>query len=214
MLNSISYRTPSHWNSYNYSNNINFKGSIDNDSYEELKEELDSRIFTFETYDGEEFEGTIKDYFKSCIIAKRPMYQTYMYHCTTDKDTAMNIINNGLDWTKTNRMKAGPGTYFSPSSVGGSEQGAGSIPIEGVYIGNKREYPVFSTNFYEAITGNQELNETASKYGDSTKLINKYCHDLLQYDLGIDFLYASTGRGTGAYSVLNNDCLRLSKYYW
>lgn len=213
MLNSISFKAYPHYSDYNYSSSI--EGGVKNSSDEDFKKAIEDKVFTFEKANGDTFEGTIKEYFKSCIVNKRPTDNTYMYHCTTTKDVALDIIENGLDWTKTGRMKAGPGTYFSPSTMGGSEQGAGSVPIEGVYIGNKREYPVFEMNFYEAVDGHREIEKIASEFGEDTrKIVNKYCHDLLCDEMGIDFLYASTGRGTGAYAVLNNDCLRLSKCYW
>lgn len=211
MLNSVSYKTPPHLIRYVPQNEINFKGSIKNTGFDALKKEFDKKIFTFLKEDGSEFSGTIKEYFKNCIIGMNPVRKEYMYHCTPNKETVRSILAEGLDWTKTNRMKAGPGTYFSPSRMGGAEQGAGNNAIEAVYIGNKREYPVFSKNFYEAVDFNKEIQNTASEYGeDGRELVNKYCHDVLCDEMGIDYLYASTGRGTGAYTVLKNDCMQLS----
>ena len=158
MINSASFNPIQFRGSIAYNPSVNFKGADKSTSLKEhVKKELDNKVFTFTKYDGEEFKGTIREYFENSITNKRAINNVYMYHCTDSKNTALSIIKNGLDWTKTNRMKAGPGTYFSPSSVGGMEQGAGSVPIEAHYIGDKREYPVFETNFYEAMMETPEI---------------------------------------------------------
>ena len=182
----------------------------------EVKRVLDSMVFPFKKNNGEVYEGTIKDYLKSSVIGTRPMRNISLIHCTSTKDTAEQMIKTGLDWTKTGRMKCGPGSYFSPSAAGGTEQGAGSIPVEGIYIGNKKEYAIFEPCFYEAIESQTELKELVSKLQDedARKTINKYCHDFIQDEMGIDILYASSGRGVGSYVVFNDKCMKLQKYNW
>lgn len=194
---------------------VSFSGAVNNSAEDKVKDLLDNTAFEFKKANGDVFKGTIKEYFEDSIINHNSTKNLSLVHCTTSKEAANSIIENGLDWQKTGRMKCGPGTYFAMSTFGGSEQGAGSIPIEGTYIGDKDEYPVFSKNFYEAVTYNQDLqNAVAEIVPDNTnKAVNKYCHDLLQDDMGIDLLYASSGYGTGAYAVINNDCMKLSPLY-
>lgn len=181
---------------------------------------LDNENFEFKTKDGNVFIGTIKEYLNDCIVGYRDIPRNFsITHCTHCKDTAQKIINDGLDWTKTTRMKCGPGTYFAMGCSAGSEFGSGGVPIKGIYIGDKKEYCVFKPCFYEAITGNTGLNARIKDLldGDKNNLhlkyISRYCHDYLQYDLGLDFLYAGAGRGTGAFVVLNDKCMRLQNCY-
>lgn len=200
---------------------VSFSASAENKIPNNIKETLDRKVFTLKKDNGELFEGTIKEYFENSIINKVSTKYTNFIHCTPTKEIANNIIENGLDWTKTKRMRLGPGTYFSPSAAGGTEQGGGMVPIEAEYIGNKKEYPVFEQNFYNGILDNQEikntvrelLKENTSKY-TTEDIIDIYCHDIIEKEMGIDFLYGATGRGVGAYAVYNNDCVKLSKYYW
>lgn len=196
---------------------VNFSGVnlpvLDSD----LKSLLDNSVFTFQKYNGKEFQGTIKEYFENSVIRYENMGRLgSLIHCTQTKDIADDIIKNGLDWTKTSRLKCGPGTYFSQSSVGGSEQGAGSVPIAAFYKGKKDKYPIFEPCFYEAVIYNKELMDKLDGIcgNDKTKVINRYCHDLLQDEMGIDVLYASSGRSAGAFAVLNNDCMSLRRYGW
>ncbi len=189
-----------------------FKGKQENELTPELKEILDNKIFQFKKNNGELFEGTIKDYFENSIINWQEAQGKSFIHCTSTKDTAEKIIKEGLDWQKTSRMRCGPGTYFSPSAAGGYEQGGGSVSIKAEYLGLKDKYPVFEPCFYEAVQQNNELKNILPVQ-NSPKLLNKYCHDLLQNDLDIDFLYAGSGRGVGAYVVINDDCVKLSKDY-
>lgn len=185
---------------------------------EKTKEMLDNTKFIFIKNNGEKFEGTIKEYLKNSIIRKSRIFpRMSMFHCTQTKETGENIIKSGLDWTKTIRKKCGPGTYFSMSSIGGEEYGSGSVPIEGKYIGDKTEYPVLEPCFYQAIENNPNIIQAVSKYEQSediSSVINKYCHDVLCNDMGIDFLYASTGRAGGCYVVLKDNCMKLSKFGW
>lgn len=182
----------------------------------EVKDMLDNNVFTFKKDNGEIFEGTIREYFENSIIRKNDTWEMSLIHCTTTKEVAESIIRDGLDWTKTGRMKCGPGTYFSPSAACGTEQGAGSIPIEGIYMGNKKKYPVFEQNFYMAVDGNSQITDAVSSMqdGNARDIINKYCHDLLLNEMGFDFLYAGSGRGVGSYVILNDKCMELSKYNW
>lgn len=182
----------------------------------EVKKVLDSMIFSFRKHNGENYEGTIKDYLQSSLIGTRPMRNISLIHCTSTKDTAEQMIKTGLDWTKTGRMKCGPGSYFLPSAAGGAEQGAGNIPVEGIYIGDKKEYAIFEPCFYDAIENHTELKEIVSKLQkeDARKTINQYCHNIIEKDMGIDILYASSGRGVGSYVVFNDKCMKLQKPNW
>ncbi len=183
------------------------KGEIPAD----IKETLDNTIFTFKKSNGRVFKGTIRDYINNSIKGTQdiPGYFS-LIHCTSSKEVATQILRKGLDWTKTSRMKCGPGTYFLPSMAGGMEQGGGSVAIEGTYIGNKRKYTIFAPNFYTAIDDNIEINDAVK----NRYYVNKYCHDYLEKDLGIDILYASSGRGVGSFVVVNDKCMRLSRCGW
>lgn len=199
------------------SDQVSFSGANLLELDADLKSLLDNSVFTFQKYNGKEFCGTIKEYLENSIIRYENTDRLgTLIHCTHTKEVADDIIKNGLDWTKTSRMKCGPGTYFSQSLFGGSEQGAGSVPIVAFYNGKKDKYPIFEPCFYEAIIYNKELAETLGKLcgSDKTKVINKYCHDLLQDEMGIDVLYASSGRSAGAFAVINNDCMFLKRYGW
>ena len=186
-------------------------GNIDKD--EQVKALLDNTTFVFVDSEGEKFEGTIRGYFEDSVINYRDIGENFdMYH-STSREAAEDIVNNGLDWTKTNRMKCGPGTYFSPIKGGGSMQGGGAYNVKAVYTGDTKNYPVFEPSFYEAIENNKELNDAVSEITGkegSREAINRYCHDLLQNDMEIDFLYAAAGSGGGGYVVFNNDCCDLT----
>ena len=185
-----------------------------------IKDVLDKKVFSFDTNDGKKgkFIGTIREFFEHSIISKRRVSKDEtMYHCTSTKENANRILENGLDWTKTSRMICGPATYFSGASMGGAEQGAGSIVIQGRYKGSMKEYPIFSPCFYKAIQYNNQIKQTiieVSGENDVYKKLNKYCHDLILYDMGIDFLYAGSGYNVGAYAVFNDECMELSKFNW
>lgn len=183
------------------------KGEIPSD----IKKILDNKVFTFEKDDGKIFKGTIKDYINNSIIGTNDINNGFsLIHCTSSKEVGTQILRKGLDWTKTSRMKCGPGTYFLPSMAGGMEQGGGSVAIEGRYIGNKRNFTIFEPNFYTAIDDNIQINDAVK----NRYYVNKYCHDYLEKDLGIDILYASSGRGVGSFVVVNDKCMRLSRYGW
>ncbi len=185
----------------------------------DVAELLDNKVFKFQDDNGEVFKGTLKDYLKDSVIGYRDIspYMSFI-HNTQCKETANEIIRKGLDWTKTNRMKCGPGTYFTTSYGAGSEFGSGSVPVEGVYIGNKNKFCVFKPCFYEAVTSNKDLISSVNKLlgGNKEKLadeyVNKYCHDYLQYDMGLDFIYAGAGRGVGAFVVLNDKCMSMQRH--
>ncbi len=183
------------------------KGEIPSD----IKKILDNKVFTFEKDDGKIFKGTIKEYINNSIIGTNDINNVSSFiHCTSSKEVGKQIIKKGLDWTKTSRMKCGPGTYFLPSMAGCMEQGGGSVAIEGKYIGNKRQFTIFEPNFYTAIDSNIEINDAVK----NRYYVNKYCHDYLEKDLGIDILYAASGRGVGSFVVVNDKCMRLSRYGW
>ncbi len=181
-----------------------------------IKNFLDKKSFEFTKTNGEVFTGTIKEFFENSIISTRPSRYLSLIHCTSTKEVAKDIIANGLDWQKTSRMRCGPGVYFAPTVQVGIEQGGGSVPIEGTYIGNKEKFPIFENRFYDSVLGNEEILNSVSKLtsGNTEKAINKYSHNLLCNDMGIDLLYASSGYGTGAYVVLNDKCMELAPYYW
>lgn len=195
---------------------VSFGSSCYQELSPELKEMLDNTEFTLRKYNGEIFTGTIREYLHHSVINKRSAKNIKLIHCTQLRETAEEILRKGLDWTKTSRMKCGPGTYFSQSVADSMEQGAGSVPIEGEYIGDKENYFIFEPRFYEAINYNQEIEQAVSQKqeGNPTQLVNKYCHDILQNEMDIDFLYAASGRCSGAFVVLNNNCMKLSKHGW
>ncbi len=186
------------------------------DEEKNIKNFLDKKTFEFKKSNGEVFNGTIKEFFENSIISSRSTKYLSLIHCTSTKDVAKDIIKNGLDWQKTSRTRCGPGVYFAPSVQVGIEQGAGSVPIEGTYIGEKESYPIFENRFYDSVTNNDDILNAVSKLttDNPTKAINRYSHNLLCDDMGIDLLYASSGYGTGAYVVLNDECMELKPYYW
>ncbi len=195
---------------------VSFGRSKETEIPEATKKVLDTTSFKFTKNNGEIFEGTIKDYLKSSLICRRPFDEPSLIHCTDTKQTAEDIINNGLDWTKTGRMKCGPGTYFSVSQAASMEQGTGSIALEGTYIGDKNKFATFEPSFYTAIDGNPDILNAVSKVqdGNERNTINKYCHDFIMDEMGVDILYASSGRCVGAFVVLNDNTMKLSKYGW
>lgn len=182
-----------------------------------LKEALDNEIFVFEKSNGKNFKGTIREYFSNSILdwskdRMRMLNPRYggVFHNTYLED-ALNIINSGLDYTKTSRVQAGPGTYFSPYQ----DLTYGNISLNGVYVGKMEEIPVFEDRFYEPVLCNSSLIELVGKYADSqkdiTQKINKYCHDLLVDDMGIDVLYCATKRQP-CYVAFNDKTMKLSPY--
>ena len=184
-------------------------------TFEDFKKEFDDKIFTFEDEKGKVFKGTIKEFLEDSIANVRRIENgdKTMYHATTSRDVAMDIIKDGLDWKRTNRMRCGPGTYFAPCAEEARMQVGTGIILEGVYRGDKKTYPVLKSKYYDSIEKNKELRELAKEYNLGIGAVNEYCHDLMQHDMGIDFFYSSPGYG-GAYVVVNNDCLSLSTYGW
>ena len=178
---------------------------------QDLKNALDTRVFKFRKNNGQIFEGTIKEYLKSCNIRNddiKYLKQTGIMH-NTYFEQAKAILEHGLDWTKTSRVQCGPGTYFIPCQ----DFNYGPVAIEGFYQGNMKKLPIFEKNFYEAIRDNREVHGIISKYGvsDTNKTLNQYCHDVLADEMGIDVLY-SPNRESACYVVLKDDSLKLHPY--
>lgn len=198
------------------SDTVSFGSSKKAEIPPETKKVLDTTSFTFRKNDGEIFEWTIKDYLKSSLICRRPFNASSLIHCTGTKETAEDMIKNGLDWTKTGRMKCGPGTYFSVTQAASMEQGTGAVTVEGTYIGDKNKFATFEPCFYTAIDGNTEILNAVSEVqnSDARSTINKYCHDFLMDEMGIDILYAASGRCVGSFVVLNDKAMQLSKHDW
>lgn len=190
---------------------VSFSGIKASEVSSELKEILDKAVFKFKKYNGEIFEGTIKEYLQNCHRLKgdtRFIRESGIIHNTYSED-ALAMIKNGLDWTKTSRVQCGPGTYFIPCQ----NFNYGPVAIEAKYTGKMKEMPVFEKNFYEAIVYNKELRDIVEKSNpeNPNKVLNKYCHDLLTNDMGIDVLY-SPNRESGCYVVLNDKSVNLRPY--
>ena len=113
---------------------------------------------------------------------------------------AITVTNQSSAWKKISSYKQ---TDFEFSLEDGS------VPIEGIYIGEKESYPIFENRFYDSVINNDDILNAVSKLtiDNPIKAINRYSHNLLCDDMGIDLLYASSGYGTGAYVVLNNKCM-------
>ena len=190
---------------------VNFSGIKGIKIAQDLKNALDLKVFKFKKNNGQIFEGTIKEYLKSCNVRNsdiKRLRQTGIMH-NTYFEQAKAILENGLDWTKTSRVQCGPGTYFIPCQ----DFNYGPVAIEGFYQGKMDKLPVFEKNFYEAIKNNREVHDLISKYGvaDTNKTLNQYCHDILTDDMGIDILY-SPNRESACYVVLKDDSLKLRPY--
>ena len=202
---------------YPIKDSVSFSACKNTNISSELETILDNQSFTFKKHDGSEFKGTIREYLNDSIInPTAPIREVPLIHCTATKEIAEDIIQNGLDWTKTGRMKCGPGTYFSLSMADSIGQGAGSVAIQGEYTGDQNEMGIFEPCFYTAIEGNKEILDLIKKTqgGNENKILNEYCHNILMNEMGYDIIYAASGRTSGAYVVLNDNCMKLSKYNW
>ncbi len=204
------------------SDTVNFSGKCscpvcnEGELPQELKDIFDNKTFTFKKADGSEFEGTIKEYLEDSILywdKDRMQYAGGLIH-NTYFENAKEMIENGLDYSKNYRVQAGPGTYFAAFQ----DLRYGKIAVEGSYSGPQKEMPVFERRFYDGIMDNNEIKETAAKYvnenapSDKTyKLVNKYCHDVLVNELGIDILYCAMG-AESCFVALNDDTMSLRAY--
>lgn len=182
-----------------YSNNLERTPQTDTLNLREIsREEKKEPVYQFKLGDGSPFEGTVKEFLEASIIRWNKADDQTMYHVPYTTDDGEQMLKEGLNWKKTRRMQAGPGTYFSPSLGCGEFSGLGYKAIEGRYIGDKKEYPVMEKGFYDRLCEGAPI--TAAEY-----------HDIMVNDLGVDFIYAGTGRAGGAYVVLNDNCMSLKK---
>lgn len=179
---------------------------------EKAKEVLKDAVFEFDL-DGEKFEGTLQEYFEHCIINPKGHMPTGEIYHGTMQENVNSMLSKGLDYTKTNREKCGPGTYFTGGM--GSIFSYGGAMLKGEYHGKQKTLPVFSPNFYTAVVNQPDiedkLKEEVSSSCAAGKLLKVCAHDILANDMGIDMLYASGGRSEGCFVVLNDNCIRLSK---
>ena len=221
------------------SDTVNFTGSpvkLLNEAEQKLQAALNEKAFDFEKQDGTKFFGTLKEYFESCVVNwEAPNRWDEFFHCTSSKEVGREMIKTGLDWTKTKRMRCGPGTYFSANAMDAKMQSGGGAIIQANYIGKKKTHPIFSHEFYEAVSDNEAVKSFVKQFvdKDSESALNKYCHDLIQNGLEktktvvkdgkevvskkkvkIDYLDAGSGYGAKATIAVNNDCMKLSPYGW
>lgn len=195
---------------------INFCGKCKEKSLPvELKEIFDNKVFDFKKLDGTDFRGTIQEYLESSIMRYddlmiRAAYSGGLIH-STNFESATDILENGLDYSKSSRIQAGPGTYFA----GFQDSNYGSCALSATYMGDMKEMPVFEPQFYDAIMENEELKAIARKFAptekESYKLTNKYCHDILVDKMGVDVLYCNMGMDS-CFVVLNDDKFELRPY--
>ena len=201
---------------------VSFSGNCEcpacnNELPEGLKETLDNKVFTFKKDNGEEFVGTIKEYLNDSILSwdDNRMYaaKSGVIHSTMFEN-AMEMLNKGLDYSKNYRVQAGPGTYFA----GYQDMTYGKVALRGTYVGEQEEIPVFESKFYDGIMYCDELKQTVKDFAGEEeitnktyKLVNKYCHDLLVDEMGIDILYCAMGMNS-CYVALNDDKMSLRPY--
>lgn len=174
---------------------------------QKLRQLLDNAEFEFEFLNGETFNGTIKQFNLNSIINWKDTENIKGILHNTQKESAIDILKNGLNWKKTSRKHFGPGTYFSMVQ----DITYGKAAVEGNYIGEKKKYPVLKERYYEAILNNNKLQETLEENGFDVADLDEYCHEILTKDLGIDILYGG-GRSGGCFVALDNDCLKLKPY--
>lgn len=181
---------------------------------QELKDAFDNKVFKFKKESGEVFEGTIREYLESSISCwsdvRLSVVKSGVIHSTM-LENALEMLDSGLDYSKNYRVQAGPGTYFA----GYQDMNYGNIALEGTYTGDMAEIPVFESKFYDGIMNNQEIIKLAEGFApareESYKLTNKYCHDLLVNEMGIDILYCAMGSNS-CYVALNDDKMSLRPY--
>lgn len=206
----------------------------------EIKDQLDSSVFTFKDFQDKEFQGTIKDAFQTFAqnFDNQPEVMERLLHGTS-QESIKDIIENGVKIPRSTNTYFGPGMYFAISEGDAQDYSSAKLMADVIRVprenGEKGKFVRFYGDYYDRIKAatikkTTELIEQATGlspkslpdepyYKSNARcclpflIFGEYCRQALVNDLGIDAAYASAPYHHSCVVVFNADAVKNVQKY-